>query len=166
MTGDSKAGAASVLSELRPHETMVEDDVEQSDLLGMRDMPREFGPSRGRGRPAGSRNRRTAEWAGYLLQRYASPLEVLAQMATAPVAELATKLGCSPLEAMMEKRHAATALLPYLHQRMPLAVDLTNHRVVTLTIVDAPLEQADDMASEILQVVQDQGFSELPDDAV
>jgi hypothetical protein len=88
------------------------------------------------GRPPGSPNKRTTEMAAYLLSRYTSPLEVLAQIATAGVAELAASLNCSKLEALQEKRLAAIALKDHLHSKMPLAVDLTNHKVIELRIGD------------------------------
>jgi hypothetical protein len=70
------------------------------------------------GRPRGLHNRKTEYWIAYLTSRYASPLEVLAQLATAPVDVLARELGCTRLAALQEKRHAAEALAPYLHQRL------------------------------------------------
>jgi hypothetical protein len=69
--------------------------------------------------------------------RYDGPLEVPAQIATTPVTALRDALACSALEALAEKRHAAIALLPYVHQRQPLAMDLTNRQVVYLSILDA-----------------------------
>jgi hypothetical protein len=89
---------------------------------------------RGRGRPPGSRNRRTMELAAYLLATHRSPLETLVKIANTPVAELAARLNCSPLDALDQIRLCAIAAAPYLHARMPVAVDVTNHRVVHLTI--------------------------------
>jgi hypothetical protein len=86
------------------------------------------------GRPPGALNRRTSEMARYLLSRYTSPLEVLAQIATAPVGELSASLGCSKLEALQEKRLAAIALKDHLHSKMPIAVDLTHEKIIHLTI--------------------------------
>lgn len=92
------------------------------------------GGARGPGRPPGARNKRTTQWAEYLLSRYASPLEVLAQIAVARVEDLKAQLACTALEAFQEKRHAAVALAPFLHQRQPLALNLTERKVVYLTI--------------------------------
>lgn len=92
------------------------------------------------GRPPGSHNKRTTEMAAYLLSRYSSPLEVLAQIMTAGVAELAAALGCSKLEALQEKRLAAIALKDHLHSKMPIAVDMTNHKIIHLTIGDLGVE--------------------------
>jgi hypothetical protein len=86
------------------------------------------------GRPPQSRNKRTVEMANYLLSRYTSPLEVLAQIAAAPIEELSASLRCTLLEALQEKRLAAIALKDHLHSKMPVAVDVTNRKVIHLTI--------------------------------
>jgi hypothetical protein len=114
---------------------------EQLDLIGLPETravvnlreERELRDGR-KGRPPGSRNKRTLEMANYLLSRYSSPLEVLAQIATARVDDLAASLGCKKLEALQEKRLAAIALVPFLHQKMPVAVDITNRKVVHLDV--------------------------------
>jgi hypothetical protein len=93
------------------------------------------------GRPPGSLNRRTSEMARYLLSKYTSPLEVLMQIATAPVSELAASIGCSKLEALQEKRLAAIACKDHLHSKMPIAVDLTHEKIIHLTIDEgAPVD--------------------------
>lgn len=88
---------------------------------------------RGRGRPAGSRNRSTEEWSRFILTRYRSPLLGLAELAQASPLALQAELGgapskdkpdgCSLLEAVRIIMAAQTALAPYLHQKQPLAVD-------------------------------------------
>lgn len=88
------------------------------------------------GRPAGARNRRTVEMANYLLSRYRSPLEGLAQIAEMDVDLLAKTIGCSKMEALQEQRLCRIALLPYLHSKMPFAVDITNHKIIHLHIGD------------------------------
>jgi hypothetical protein len=127
------------------------EEPEQLDLLGLPVRATVDGAPRGPGRPIGARNKRTVEFAKFLLSRYASPLEVLAQMAVAPAAELARALSCSALEAFQEKRHAAIALAPYLHERQPIAVNLTDRKVVYLHIEvgDKPAELGDDEALTI-----------------
>jgi hypothetical protein len=128
-----------------------EEEIEQVDLLQSLGAPvtsnvlklraaKRIGP----GRPAGSRNRRTVEMANYLLSKYTSPLEVLAQIATAPIDELSASLSCTKLEALQEKRLAAIALKDHLHSKMPVAVDVTNTKIIHLTITeDAPVAAND-----------------------
>lgn len=78
---------------------------------------------RGRGRPSGSRNRSTEAWRAYLLHQYDSPLVGLAEVFSRPVADLATELGCSKLEAFRLQIVAMKELAPYVHGKMPLEVD-------------------------------------------
>ena len=75
---------------------------------------------RGTGRPKGASNKSTEKWRRYITERYGHPLEVLASLYAQPLEQLAERLGCSRLEAWQEQRHAASALLPYMAQRMPL----------------------------------------------
>mgnify|MGYP001556561073 FL=1 len=133
MSGEHQAVAFAVAN------SPEEPQEEQLDLIGAPENAAVIAlreKRKGPGRPAGARNRRTLEMANFLLSRYASPLEVLAQIATARVDLLTASIGCTKLEALQEKRLAALALLPYLHQKMPVAVDVTNRKVVHLTIVE------------------------------
>jgi hypothetical protein len=79
---------------------------------------------RSRGRPAGSRNRRTEDWARLVLSTHRSPLLVLADFYSMPVEELAARLKCDRLDAARLQLTAARDLAPYLHQRLPQAVSL------------------------------------------
>lgn len=139
MIGDQTAVALVLAAQ--DNEPDEELETRQLDLLGLPTTPKlrklreETAPEpKGPGRPAGARNKRTLEMARFLLSRYTSPLEVLAQIATARVDELSASLGCTSTVALQEKRLAAIALLPYLHQKMPVSVDLTNRQEVYLTI--------------------------------
>ena len=113
------------------------EQIDIEDVLGLPqravDTTGEASP-RARGRPPGARNRRTVEWCEYLLARYTSPLEVLAQISVARVADLMRDLQCNALEALQEKRHAAIALAPFLHSRQPLAVQISERKLIYLTI--------------------------------
>ena len=78
---------------------------------------------RGPGRPAGARNKRTLEWQRWFEQTGKMPLEFLAETFRADTMQLAAKLGCEPLEALKVQRAAAEAVLPYVEQKLPLAVE-------------------------------------------
>ena len=80
----------------------------------------------GKGRPPGARNRRTEEWVRYLLSRYRSPLVGLLEIYSRPPQELAKQVGVETGEAARMQLQAMIAALPYLHQRLPLAVDVTS----------------------------------------
>jgi hypothetical protein len=62
------------------------------------------------GRPPGSPNRRTKEWVKFLESRYGNPLEVLMQIAFAKVDDIRAQVGCTAMEALQDKRLAATVL--------------------------------------------------------
>jgi hypothetical protein len=117
-------------------------EPEQLDLLGLpapataaqRAELERFVAERRPGRPKGSRNRRVTQMVDYLLHQYADPRAVLLQIAQTDVGELIARLGCTPLEAIQEKRLAAIGVLPYVAQRQPLAIDVRNRSVVYLTI--------------------------------
>lgn len=95
------------------------------------------GGKRGPGRPAGAKNRRTGEIVDYISRRYGFPLERLAQIYSADTGELARELGLKRGEALAEQRAAAAAALPYMHQKRPIEVDVSNKGVFELTIVES-----------------------------
>lgn len=118
------------------------------------------------GRPPGARNRRSEDVARFVIERIGDPLLVQAMVACMPAEELAAAAGWSVGEAIAEKRLAAGLVLPYLHRRQPLAVDLTDHRVVYLTVsAGAPARVAEDGA-QVLEVVEYQQVAEGEGDAV
>jgi hypothetical protein len=141
-TGVKKAAA--IAHAAKPLPTAA--PVEQVDMLSELGLPITKNVERlraakreGPGRPAGSLNKRTVEMANYLLSRYVSPLERLAQIVAAPIDELSASLGCTKLEALQEIRLASIALKDHLHSKMPVAVDVTNTKIIHLTITeDAP----------------------------
>jgi hypothetical protein len=95
------------------------------------------------GRPPGARNKRAEEVARFVLERLGDPLVQLVAIATAPVDELMAA-GLKPAEAFAEKRLAAIGVLPYLHQRKPIEVDVTGRQVVYLAIGDVAAEASPD----------------------
>ncbi len=121
---------------------VAEDEPCQLDMLGLPllDEVREaaFAERRGRGRPKGARNRRTEATAAMLIARHGDPVEEMLVMAMMPVAELAARLNMPLAEAWAEKRACLTAVSPYLKQRQPLAVNMTNHQYVQLVVEASP----------------------------
>jgi hypothetical protein len=137
VTDQPKSGIPTALGmAMAAHEP--EPEAEQLDLLGLPEPKtlegRELVAQRAAGRPLGSRNKRTIREVNWLLSVYQDPRAVLLAIAQAPVDELAARLGCTAMEALQEKRLAAIGVLPYVAQKQPLAVDLTNHKVVHLHI--------------------------------
>ena len=125
------------------------EQLELAALLGLparRDQPLEEQRAeierRGPGRPKGSRNKRTVATAEYLLARYRNPVEGLLQMGMVGVEELSKRLGCTPFEAWQEIRLCLGAAAPYVVQRQPIAVNLSERRTVRVSIVSEPAPAA------------------------
>lgn len=81
--------------------------------------------SRGAGRPPGTPNRRTTRLRDWILAKgYRHPAIVLAELASAKADVLATALQCKRAEAQELIRKSAVDLMPYMEQKMPVAVEL------------------------------------------
>jgi hypothetical protein len=102
---------------------------------------------RGPGRPPGARNKATQEIIDYIGGRYGMPLERVAQLWAMPPHQLAASLGIKLVEAVELQLRAASAALPYLHQKQPQAIDLkssTTHRFVVVQVEDAAETEQDE----------------------
>lgn len=88
------------------------------------------------GRPKGSPNKKTQEWADYILSQHRSPLIGLAEVVSTPIPQLATAMHCKRIEAAEFWRKCATDLAKYLHQAQPVAVALEGANAGMLTIVN------------------------------
>jgi hypothetical protein len=159
-----ETGVAKVLDEIVPRGPLI--PAEQLDMLAD-EMPGTTAfdrvqAAKGRGRPKGSANRRTRDFAEYLLARYPDPREVMAQTYARPVDELAAELGCTKLEAFQLQQRAAAELAPYLASKMPVAVSV-NHRGIALVIPGMNFDQAATVeeAAAMLEISnENQGDSE------
>ena len=162
-----RTGVPAVLEQLGAGADVLPEPAEQVELfaeLGLRGAPATRPV--GTGTRAGRRNVRVQRVAAYLLARHGDPLETLVGMAQMGVEDLVQALGCTRLEAWQEKRHAALATLPYLHQRQPLAIALSDHKFVHLTIGEGFAGGVDSVVSEVAQFVENQTLSGGEDDAV
>lgn len=122
---------------------------------------------RGPGRPKGAINRKTTDWAKFILGRYRSPLEFMAELYSRRTIDLAAEIGCKPAEALVAQVRAAEGLAPYLHGKMPVQVEVKSN--IPLLVLGDPremlgkfLEQLDpDLLPDLsqLQPVADQGLS-------
>lgn len=90
--------------------------------------------ARGPGRPKGSSNLSAREWANYIISKYNSPLMGLAETATASIEDLTRELCCTRFEAAQFRQAAQDKLAPYLHSKMPIAVQTEGSGLVNLVI--------------------------------
>jgi hypothetical protein len=137
LSGD-KSGLKTLVQEL--HDPNVPppgaEEAEQTELLPLARLAREKNvvTSRGAGRPPGSRNKTTAQWREYLNARGTSPLVALQEAFNMGVDDLAKLLSCTKLEAYKLQLQCAKELAPYLHQKMPLAIETGDQGLIQLTI--------------------------------
>lgn len=156
----TKDGIKSALDEAMASENSApEPMIEQLPLLPLPPVAVETGAEResnpkGVGRPKGARNKRTQEWADFILGRYRSPLIVMAEIYSRPVEELAHETGLKRSEAIALQLRAAEALAPYVHQKLPTAIDLDAKGIVELNIgVDTQLVQMIERAQEEQNII-------------
>lgn len=131
---------------------VVEDDDGQAELFeAPAPLPLPVAQPEGSkgGRPKGARNRSTDEWVRYFLGRYRSPLTALAELYSRSFVEIVEQLQeqadkhkrwkpdaklpgggywervlIDPTDVLKLQRDAAVALLPYIHKRQPMALEL------------------------------------------
>jgi hypothetical protein len=122
--------------------------------------PRRAGP----GRPPGAKNRSTTEWQRYLLAKYRSPLEALAEIMSRPVSDLVDEVGCTRFEALKLQVHAAAELAPYLHGKMPVEVQMHGDLPIFNLVLPQALAQAGDASRTFdlstLEIIENQGLAE------
>lgn len=92
---------------------------------------------RGRGRPKGALNRRSAKFRDQILALYPHPAEALARAYSTPVDQLAAQLGCTKHEAAQLGIRAAAELLPYIEGKAPISVDIRRRNDVVLIMPGA-----------------------------
>lgn len=130
------------------------DLTETSDLFSLADVPvatpdtssKELQPSfeetqssRKAGRPKGAKNKSTKEWVEYFMTTVKeSPLIALGRLYAQDTVQLARKLQCKREDAMKMQISAAVAVLPYVHQKQPLAIETTSEELPTINIFASP----------------------------
>ncbi len=123
------------------------------------------------GRPRGARNRRTKEMVDWLLNARGlkPPLEFLLELLDKSTIEL-IELGVKAEEALKLKVHAATAALPYVHQKQPMAVEAVGKTAGLLVLPGdggTAEEQAEDMGFtlELMADGKAVAYQQLSDEA-
>ena len=107
------------------------------------------------GRPVGAKNRSTEEWRNFLFARYRSPLIGLAEIAAMDVMQLARELRfeTETRKAKPEELHellrtqiaCREKLSPYMHSKMPMAIEAGEHGLINLTIGTLSVPTASDI---------------------
>ena len=133
-----RTGLAAVLEEAGAGEDVLETPAEQLALLGM-ELP---GGRRSVGRPPGRKNVRSQRVSDFVLATVGDPLIEATRLAMLPVRDLAAAVGISAADALVEKRLLLVAVLPYMHQRQAIAVDVTNRNIVHLNIFGGEAPEA------------------------
>lgn len=141
MGSEAEKGLSAALDTLTVGDVPGADDGEQGELLPLPLTPAaEIAEARGAkrpGRPPGAKNRRTEDWANYILARYASPLLFMAETYSRSVHELAGELGCERDDALKIQLACADKLAPYIHSKMPIAVE-TDAKSAGVLLILAP----------------------------
>jgi hypothetical protein len=75
------------------------------------------------GRPTGSRGKRTKEWQRWFDATGVTPLEFLSKVYREDTLDLAQRLALDFKDALRMQITAAEACLPYVEQKMPMAVE-------------------------------------------
>lgn len=182
-------GLATVLQVLGARGAVDGDGGEQGDMFEA-DAPLPLEP-KGKsgpkgGRPAGARNRSTEEWCRYMLSQYRSPLVVLAELYSRPVADLVDELQAlankhareerhertdgsvvivkhaariDPMEVLRAQMAAAQALAPYLHKQQPKAIEVEQRQPGLVVIGDlgGAEDVSDDLALPLPKSEENQG---------
>lgn len=89
---------------------------------------------RGAGRPKGSRNRSTEAWRSFFLRQNKSPLLFLGGIYSVPTSKLASDIGVKMEDALKYQIAAAQAVLPYVHQKQPIAVERSDDILPVINI--------------------------------
>lgn len=139
--------------------------AEQLDLLPAPALPDPPRSSAKGGRPAGSRNKRTQEWVDFILGQYRSPLLFLASVYNRTPQQLCRDAGLylyhegavvldrdgEPVlatgDALRLQVAAAKELAPYLHQKLPIALDVKGKTAGVILIGELPAEGSDQAAA-------------------
>ena len=97
---------------------------------------------RGRGRPVGAKNRKSAALRDFIAARYGNVAELLMARATAPVRDLADELGAEVLDVWKEQNDILKAMLPYVMEKM--TPEQVQQNFMKLSIANVRLGDQDD----------------------
>jgi hypothetical protein len=93
-----------------------------------------------RGRPPGSRNRRTSDLAAYIALHIGHPVVRLARIAQMSPSQLAKELNCKKVEALDRIIVAAKAAAPYVASTMPQEIVLQPNGALAVGIMPVSIK--------------------------
>lgn len=156
MSGEGeKTGIKTAIAEVADavNATQAEAAEEQLPLLSLPMIADEQAPPRtstGKpGRPPGARNKSTEEWKHLFLTKYRSPLFAAGELYSRPIEQLAADLGLrwealdfdQKVRLLTFQRDTALGVLPFVHSKQPLAVQVDARGIVQVILT--PLDQED-----------------------
>ncbi len=127
----------------------------------------------GAGRPPGAGNVATKEFREFLLARGVSPLTQIMRWSMHTPTSLAAELKCTRLEAFRLLVDLWAELAPYLHQKMPQAVEVDQRSAGVLILGAITADQAgeiarrwgvQDLALVAQEIQQNQALSSVSDE--
>ncbi len=97
---------------------------------------------RGRGRPKGAKNKKSAALREYIAARYGNPVCLLMARAVADVRSLAAELGADPLDVWKEQNDILKSVLPFVMEKM--TPDQVQQNLISLSVSTAAFDAADE----------------------
>lgn len=97
---------------------------------------------RGRGRPKGAKNKKSAALREYIAARYGNPVCLLMARAVADVRSLAAELGAEPLDVWKEQNDILKSVLPFVMEKM--TPDQVQQNLISLSVSTAVFDAADE----------------------
>lgn len=103
--------------------------------------------NRGRGRPKGAKNKKSAALREYLAARYGNPVCLLMARAVADVHAVASQLGADPIDIWKEQNDILKAVLPYVMEKM--TPDQVQQNLISLSVSTAAFDREDEKSETI-----------------
>ena len=100
-------------------------DTEEREQLSMlaADEAAPEAAARGPGRPKGAKNKRTEYWQRWIAASGKHPMVFLTEQYRRNTQDLAKELDCDPLDALKVQVKAAEAVMPFVEQKLPTAIE-------------------------------------------
>jgi len=159
------------ISAPHPAQTLTEEERAALDLGATLDLfgEHQVKPPKLNGRPPGRVPHATQALRKLLIARgYRDPAEFLAAIYSMPTKELAAELHCDTKDAMPHQIRAAVELLPYFHQKSPMALEVTQQTLRPVMIINevhhhAGASETDDGAMSVHDLEAEQ-YQEVSED--